>query len=148
MSAIKRRENTFRIDYVNVPKNPASEDVHQFVGVTLGLKRDEVLRIQYSRNLGIAFVKTTSLEVAQKTVEENDNKHELTIDGKPYKLRLMMEDGAVEVRLFNLSEDVTNDKIVKFLNAFGELHSIREDLWDDGHLFWSTHWCSSRAHDG
>lgn len=135
MSAIKRRENTFRVDYANVPKKPSSEEVHHFIGVTLGLKREEVLRIQYSRNLGIAFVKTTSLEVAQKTVEENDNKHELITDGKPYKLRLVMEDGAVEVRLFNLSEDVTNDKIIKFLNAFGELHSIREELWDDSHLF-------------
>ncbi|XP_062714769.1 uncharacterized protein LOC134291270 [Aedes albopictus] len=135
MSAIKRRENTFRVDYANVPKKPTSEEVHQFVGVTLGLKREEVLRIQYSRSNGIAYVKATSLEVAQKTVEEHDNKHEMTIDGKPYKLRLLMEDGAVEVRLFNLSEDVTNDKIVKFLSAFGELHSIREELWDDGHLF-------------
>lgn len=135
MSAIKRRENTFRVDYANVPKKPSSEEVHQFVGVTLGLKREEVLRIQYSRSNGIAFVKTTCIEVAQKTVEEHDNKHEMTVDGKPYKLRLVMEDGAVEVRLFNLSEDVTNDKIVKFLSAFGELHSMREELWDDSHLF-------------
>lgn len=46
-----------------------------------------------------------------------------------------MEDGAVEVRIFNLSEDVTNDKIIKFLSAYGEPHSIREELWDDSHLF-------------
>lgn len=46
-----------------------------------------------------------------------------------------MEDGAVEVKLFNLSEDVTNDKIINFLSAYNELHSIREELWDDSHLF-------------
>lgn len=135
MSAKKRRENTFRIDYANVPKKPLSEEVHQFVGGTLGLKREDVMRIQYSRNLGIAFVKTACLQVAQKIVEENDDKHEITVDGKPYKLRLEMEDGAVEVKLFNLSEDVTNDKIVKFLNAYGEVLSIREELWDEKHLF-------------
>lgn len=135
MSAVKRRENTFRIDYTNVPKKPTSEEVHQFVGATLGLKRGEVLRIQYSRNLGIAFVKTACLEVAQKIVAENDDKHELTADGKAYKLQLKMEDGAVEVRLFNLSEDVSNAKITKFLAAYGEVLSIREEVWDEKHLF-------------
>lgn len=135
MSAKKRRENTFRIDYANVPKKPSSEEVHQFVGVTLGLKREELMRIQYSRNLGVAFVKAASLEIAQKVVEENDNTHELTVDGKIYKIRLVMEDGAVEVKLFNLSEDVTNDKIARFLIAYGEMLSIREELWDEKHHF-------------
>lgn len=135
MSALKRRENTFRIDYANVPKKPPSEIVHRFVGETLGLKREEVLRIQYSRNLGVAFVKATSLEVAQKIVEDNDNQHGLIIDGKPYKLRLVMEDGAVDVKLYNLSEDVTNDKITKFLSAYGDTLSIREELWDEKHFF-------------
>lgn len=135
MAAVKRRENTFRIDYANVPKKPLSEEVHQFVGATLGLKREEVMRIQYSRNLGIAFIKTTSLEVAQKTVEEHDDKHILTVDGKTYKLHLEMEDGAVEVKLFNLSEDVTTDKITKFLDAYGEVLAIREEFWDEKHLF-------------
>lgn len=135
MAAKTRRENTFRIDYGNVPKKPSSEEVHQFVGGTLGLRRDEVLRIQYSRNLGTAFVKTACLEAAQKVVEGNDNKHELTVDGKQYKLRIVMEDGAVEVKLFNLSEDVSNSKIARFLMSYGELLSIREEVWDEKHLF-------------
>lgn len=135
MAAKKRRENTFRIEYANVPKKPSSEEVHRFVGETLGLKREEVLRIQYSRNTGIAFVKTPSLELAQKVVEDNDDKHELMVDGKPYKLRMRMEDGAVLVRLFNLSEDVTNEEIEKFLIAYGEILSIQEELSDAKHFF-------------
>lgn len=135
MSAIKRRENTFRIDYANVPKKPSSEEVHQFVGATLGMKREELLRIQYTRNTAVAFVKAASLEVAQKIVEGNDNKHELIVDGVPYKLRLTMEDGAVVVRLHNLSEDVTSEKIAKFLSSYGEILSIREELADENHYF-------------
>lgn len=46
-----------------------------------------------------------------------------------------MEDGAVEVKLFNLSEDVTNEKIARFLMGYGELFSIREEVWDEKHLF-------------
>lgn len=135
MSAKKRRENTFRIDYANVPKKPTSEEVHHFVGVTLGMKHDEVMRIQYSRNLGVAFVKASTIEVAQKVVEKNDNIHEIKLDGKSYKLRLLMEDGAVELKLFNLSEDVTNEKILRFLKTYGETLSIREEVWDDKHFF-------------
>lgn len=132
---MKRRENTFRIDYANVPKMPSSEAVHRFAGETLGLRREEVLRIQYSRNLSVAFVKVASLDIAQRIVEVNDNKHEVVVDGKSYKLRLVMEDGAVDVKLYNLSEDVTNDKIVKFLSAYGETLSIREEVWDEKHFF-------------
>lgn len=80
-------------------------------------------------------MKATCLEVAQRVVANNDNKHEINVDGKPYKLRLTMEDGAVDVKLYNLSEDVSNDKIVKFLGAYGDTLSIREELWDEKHLF-------------
>lgn len=135
MSAIKRRENTFRIDYANVPKKPSSEEVHRFIGVTLGMKREDVRRIQYSRNLGIAYIKTASFETAQKIVEENDKKHEIVVDGKTYIIRLMMEDGAVEVKIFNLSEDVSNQKITRFLSAYGEIFSIRDEVWDEKHYF-------------
>ncbi|XP_055630557.1 uncharacterized protein LOC129771168 [Toxorhynchites rutilus septentrionalis] len=135
MSAMKRRENTFRIDYANVPKKPSSEEVHRFVGETLAMKREDIKRIQYSRNLGIAFIKTTSLEVARKVVEENDNTHEIKVNGKSYVLRLKMEDGAVEVRIYNHSEDVSNQKIDKFLSAYGEVLTIREEVWNEKHFF-------------
>lgn len=133
---MSRRENTFRIDYANVPKKPSFDDVHEFVGSVLGMKHEEVKRLQCSRSLGCAFVKASDLEVAQRVVEEHDNKHDLTVDGKLYRLRLRMEDGAKEVKLYDLSENVSDDEIAKFLQAYGDVLSISEELiWGEKYRF-------------
>lgn len=121
-----RRENTFRIDFSNVPKKPDTAKVHKFCATVLGLKQCEVLRIQNSRALGVTFVKVVDLAVAQRVCEQHDNQHEITADGKTYPLRITLEDGAVEVRLYDLSEDVSDQRISEFLGKYGEVIEIRE----------------------
>lgn len=121
-----RRGNTFRIDFSNVPKKPDTAKVHKFCATVLGLKQGEVLRIQNSRALGVTFVKVIDLALAQRVCEEHDNQHEISVDGKKYPLRITLEDGAVEVKLFDLSEDVTDQTISEFLAKYGEVIEIRE----------------------
>lgn len=123
---MSRRENTFRIDFSNVPKKPDVAKVHRFCATVLGLKQGEVLRIQNSRSLGVTFVKVVDLGHAQRICEEHDNRHEISVDGKKYPLRITLEDGAVEVRLYDLSEDVSNEKITEFLEKYGDVIEIRE----------------------
>lgn len=132
---MNRRENSFRIDYAKVPKKPSFEEVHLFIGNQLGMTRDEVKRIQCSRYLGCAFVKASFLSVAQRIVEEHDGKHELVVDGNKYTIRLTMEDGAVDVKLFDLSEDVSDREITSFLSEYGDVFSIRELMWDSKYMF-------------
>lgn len=132
---MSRRENTFRIDYSSVPKKPSYEDLHRFIANDLGLKKEEVLRIQCSRSAGCAFVKVCSLDVAQKVVSDHDNVHEVIVDDKPYKLRIRLEDGAVEVKLFDLSEDVSKQKIEEFLSAYGEVLKASEQIWESKYEF-------------
>ena len=124
--AMGRRENTFRIDFSNVPKKPDNAKVHSFCATVLGLKQGEVLRIQNSRTVGSSFVKVTDLALAQRICEEHDNKHDITVDGKKYPLRITLEEGAVEVRLYDLSEDVTDKKITEYLVKYGDVIAIRE----------------------
>lgn len=124
-----RRENTFRIDYAVLPKKPDYVKVQQFVGTVLGLKPGEVLRIQCSRSLGCAFVKVVDLSLAQKVCEEHDGKHEVQVEeGKKIPLRITMEDGAVDVKMFDLSEDVSDENITKFLSPYGDVLSVREQM--------------------
>lgn len=132
---MSRRENTFRIDYSNVPRKPSYEDVHHFIANDLDLKKEEVLRIQCSRSSGCAFVKVCNLDLAQKVVTEHDNVHEFEVDGKAYKLRLRLEDGAVEVKLFDLSEDVSRQKIEEFLSAYGDVLKAYEQVWENNFEF-------------
>ena len=132
---MRRRENTFRIDYANFPRKPSYEELHAFVSTDLGLQKDQVIRIQPSRSLQCVFVKVAELSLAQKIVDEHDNKHETEIDGKSYKIRIKLEDGAVEVKLYDLSEDVDDEKIKDYLRAYGDVLAIREILWDEKFTF-------------
>lgn len=132
---MQRRENTFRIDYASIPKKPSYEELHHFVGTVLGLKREEVQRLQCSRYHGCAFVKTSSLSVAERVVRENDGKHELEVDKKTYKIRLWMEDGGVDVKLHDLSEDVNDEAIREYMLQYGDILSIRELTWDSKYTF-------------
>lgn len=132
---MKRRENTFCIDFSSIPKKPSYEELHLFISTQLGLKRGEVQRIQCSRSSGCAFVKVSELELAQQIVHEHDSKHEIEVDGQRYALRLRMEDGAVAVKLFDLSEGTTRQQIVEYLSAFGDVLSADPEMWDDRFVF-------------
>lgn len=133
-----RRENTFRIDLANVPKRPSYEEIHNFVATELGLQRHQVQRIQCSRSANCVFVKVTDLELAQKICEEHDEKHGIELDGQRHVLRIRMEDGAVEVKLFDLPEDISELCITEFLSSFGEVLSVREQMWTDQYTFGGT----------
>ncbi|XP_065093222.1 uncharacterized protein LOC135713934 [Ochlerotatus camptorhynchus] len=128
---MSRRENTFRVDYSQFPKLLTHDEIHKFVGKELGLSRENVLQLQPSRRLGCTFVKVNSLELAEKIVEQHDGKHEFVFDGKSYKLRITMEDGAVEVKFLELPEGISNDQVAAFLADYGEVISVRDLLWDD-----------------
>lgn len=132
---MNRRENTFRIEYANVPKKPSFEELHNFIGEQLGLKREEIQRIQCSKYLGCVFVKTNGISIAQRIVDNHDGKHELVIDNKRYPIRIQMEDGGVYVKLYDLSEDIQDQAIIDFLSSFGDVLSIRDQPWDDKYLF-------------
>lgn len=126
-----RRENTFRVDYSQFPKHLSHEEIHKFVVTELGLTRENVLQMQPSRRLGCTFVKVNNLELAEKIVEQHDGKHEFVFDGKSYKLRITMEDGTVEVTVFDLPEDVSNGEVATFLTEYGDVKNVRDLLWDD-----------------
>lgn len=80
-------------------------------------------------------MKVVNLEFAQKIVAEHDDKHETEVDGKVYKLRITLEDGSVEVKLTDLSEDISNEQISEYLSSYGEVLSVTEQLWDSKYRF-------------
>lgn len=132
---MNRRENTFRIDYANIPKKPSFDEIHNFIGEELGLKREDILRIQCSKYLGCVFVKTSDLSIAQRIVDEHDGKHERVFDNKAYPIRLLMEDGGTDVKLSDLSEDISDQTITDFFGSFGDVLSIRDLTWDGKYRF-------------
>lgn len=126
-----RRENTFKIDYSQFSVKPSVEKLYGFCRSVLGLKREEIKRLQCHKGGSCAFVKVSDLALAQKVVEEHDGKHEVECDKKKIKLRITLEDGSIEVRVHDLPEDVAEEAVVRFLSAYGEVISIREVSWGE-----------------
>lgn len=127
-----RRENTFKIDCSQFTVKPSVEKLVDFCRSMLGLKREDIKRLQCHRGGACAFVKVADLALAQKVVHEHDAKHEVEVgEGRKIKLRLSLEDGSVEVRVHDLPEDVPEEKVEEFLNVSGEVLSIREVFWGE-----------------
>lgn len=131
MSSKTRRENTFRIEFANLPKKPRFEDIHQFIKNQLGLSRDKIVRLQINHYYWCVFVKCVDLATASDTVRQHHDKHVIEIDGKKYTINIQMEDGATEVLLTDLSEHVTDHQIATYMSKFGDVLTIRELPWED-----------------
>ena len=130
------RLNTFRIDYGGLPNKPTLDKVQKFCAEKLGLKRGEVIRIQNSRALGVTFVTVANLNLALKVCDEHGTCHEaMGSDKKKYPLTIMMEDGTVAVKLFDLSDDVSDTDITDFLEQYGEVWSVFEEKTGDDQPF-------------
>ena len=135
MNSHKIRENTFRVEFAKLPKKPTSEEVHNMVGLQLGITRSQLVRIQLSHTDECAFVKVTEQAIAQRIVDQYDNNLDYEVKGVKYKLRLRMADGCVDVRLHDLSENTTNEQIKRHMEIYGDVLSVQELLWSDKHHF-------------
>lgn len=135
MTSRKIRENTFRIDFSNIPKKPSFKEVHSFVARELGLSRENVQRIQISHVYACAFVQTVDAATAEQIVKHHDNKHEYECNKKKYRLRIFMEDGCTQVKLHDLSSDVSDEQITQHMAQYGDVVSIHELVWSDDYEF-------------
>ena len=131
MAQVRSRENTFKVDLSNFPKRPSIEELQKFVLVNLGLAVGQVKRFQVNHAQNCVHVKCSELKVAQDAVAMHDGKHVMEINKTKVTVRLVMEDGGVEVKIHDLSENVTNDDIVAFLRNYGDVLSIREVSWGE-----------------
>lgn len=130
------RLNTIRIDYGALPNKPGLPKVQKFCAEELGLKRGEVIRIQTSRILNVTFVTVVDLALANKVCEKHGNKHAMTgSDKKKYPVTITMEDGTVLVKLHDLSTDVSNEDVAKFLAQYGDVHDVYEEQLGDDQEF-------------
>lgn len=135
MNTRKIRENTFRVEFSNLPKKPTSEEVHAFVAQQLGVTRTQLVRLQLSHTDECAFVKVVDLTTAQRIVQTHDNQHDYEVRGVKHKIRIRMADGGVDVRLYDLSEHVSDEQISRHMAAYGEVLSVSELLWSDKHHY-------------
>ncbi|KAL9699604.1 hypothetical protein quinque_003045 [Culex quinquefasciatus] len=75
------------------------------------------------------FLEMGSTEQAEALVLKHHLKHALQADSQDYAIPLYMADGSVEVKVYELPPYLPNGTIAKHLSAFGEVLSIKDDVW-------------------
>ncbi|KAL9704123.1 hypothetical protein quinque_007641 [Culex quinquefasciatus] len=135
MTTLRPRENTFKVDLSVFPKRPSFEEIHSFVHDTMGLRIDQVKRLQMNHVQNAAHVKCDTLKTSQDAVDQHNERHEIEVNKVKYKVRLQMDDSSVEIKIHDLSENVRNEDIVAFLRQYGDVHCIKDLVWGDSFAF-------------
>lgn len=129
MAVVGFRVNTFKVDFKTFKTRPSFTDIHAFINGVLGLRNDQLKRLQMHHIHNCAYVKCVDRQTAEMIVEQHDMKHSIEVDGVQYKVRLSMDDECTEVKVYDLSENITNDDIAECLKQYGKVHSVQEQVW-------------------
>ncbi|KAL9698898.1 hypothetical protein quinque_002339 [Culex quinquefasciatus] len=131
MSSVRIRENTFKLCLKNFPKRPTYEEIHAFVHDKVGLKPTQVTRLQMNHSQNCVHIKCVDLKTAQDAVINHNDRHELVVDKKRIKVRLMMDDAGVEIKIHDLSENIRNEEVAAYLKQYGDVLSVRDVVWSE-----------------
>ena len=131
MSSVRIRENTFKLCLKNFPKRPTYEEIHAFVHEKVGLEPSQVTRLQMNHSQNCVHIKCVDLKTAQDAVINHNDRHEMVVDKKRIKVRLMMDDAGVEIKIHDLSENIRNEEVAAYLKQYGEVLSVRDVVWSE-----------------
>ncbi|KAL9702960.1 hypothetical protein quinque_006478 [Culex quinquefasciatus] len=94
MTTLRPRENTFKVDLSVFPKRPSFEEIHSFVHDTIGLRIDQVKRLQMNHVQNAAHVKCDTLKTAQDAVDQHNERHEIEVN-KEEDVQMEAEDDPI-----------------------------------------------------
>lgn len=123
------RKNSMIIDFSVVPTRPAISEIHKFVFESLKITMASIKSIQLSTTKSYVYLEMESSALAEQLVAENNRKFSIKIDGGEYAIPMFIADGAVEVKVCDLPPHMPNSIIAKHLAAYGEVMSIKDDVW-------------------
>lgn len=123
------RKNSLVIDFTSIPAKINLEQVRSFVFDKLELNISQVKNLQLSMTNARVFLEMATTEQAEALVILHNQQHSLDVDGQNYPIPLYMADGSIEVKVYDLPPYLPNGTIAKHLSAFGEVISIKNDVW-------------------
>lgn len=128
-SKMTSTERTFVINFRVIPAKVKYQDISDFIQHKLGFEFTQIRHLQITN--GRVFVGTDSPQIAEDVVQEHNMKHQLEHEGKAYTIPISMEDGSIEVRVHDIRPSVSNRQLALRMQEYGQIISIREELWKD-----------------
>ena len=106
-------------------------DVKQFLDRELELDMMQVKSIQVHNVRHVIYMTMHSEEVAARIASNHHLKHFMNCEGKQLAvpLPIYVDSCAVDVRLHGLPEEIEAHTIISHMGQYGEVISIRNDVW-------------------
>lgn len=120
------RVHTFFLDIRGI-KKLKSEAIYDFIAEQLLLTASDVVAIQIDLADSKVYVETQNQEKAEETVSRFDGKKELVSNGERHRIRLQIEDGGTDVKLYHLPPRMKNEWIEEYMRDFGTVLNIRNE---------------------
>lgn len=135
-----QRKNTVVCMFANDAKQPTAVEIHDFIFYKLRLTEDEVATIQLELNRRRFYVKIKDIAKTKITAltDKNDGVYPFEYENgarSSVKVKEANGLGVRWVRLFYLPDEVEEDNIRKTLSEFGEVKTVREEVWSDKYRF-------------
>lgn len=79
----------------------------------------------------LVVIEVDSAQLAEELMNKHNLKHSIEHEGMPHQIPVYTADNISEIRVFDLPCQMPNSIIAKNLSAYGEVISIRNDVWKD-----------------
>lgn len=130
MSAV--RKNTLVVDFSVLPERPKLDMVQRFVEKSLGLNPHDLRSIQLHNIRHCVLIQMADSTAAIQTATKHHLKHAFRINPtKKIAIPVYVDDDTVDVRIHDLPPDLDNIKIAEAMLHYGEVITIRDEVWRD-----------------
>lgn len=125
------RRNCIVLDTSVLPKRPSIGDIKQFLDCELKVDMTLVKSVQTHNVKNVVYMSMHNEEEAVRIASNHHLKHHMECGGKRFHIPLpiYIDSSAVDVRLHDLPEEIENVTIIDNMKQYGEVISIRNDVW-------------------
>lgn len=124
-------KNSLVIDFTVVPARPKLDRVREFVFDQMGIEMSRIKNVQTRIIKAHVVIEVESAELAEELVATHNLQHSVVHEGKQYHIPVYTADNIKEIKVFDLPCQMPNSVIAKHLAKFGEVISIKNDVWKD-----------------
>lgn len=125
------RKNTLIIDFSGLPTRPSVPETKKFAFECLKINMRYVKNFQLGMSKPCVYVEMETAALAEELVALHNNKFFFKSDGKEYPIPLLIADGAIEVKIYDLPPYLPNETVAKHFRPYGDVFSIKNDSCHD-----------------
>ncbi|EDS34483.1 conserved hypothetical protein [Culex quinquefasciatus] len=125
------RKNSLVIDFNVLPVSPDMDKIRRFLTKDLELDFSAVRTLQWNISKNQVIIEATTPELAWSVAKSHNVKHFMIHQNQKYRIPIFVENGATEVKVHDLPPQMPNHLIAAHLQQYGDVLSIRDEVWRD-----------------